>query len=180
MRPSLRRDTFRSGSGAELGRSELLLVAYHPCHSSSQAGQSGVGSRRANVRMRRRTRGADRAMAANTPGIPDDDGGCFIIGADGLFQVLKRYREAHQPQPKLTLATKGKTEYSIVMEAEPASKDEVIGDLQRVFKLPSGVDLPVRATANGPAIIYSAACSHFTGVVSPLPGNAFCHLRSAR
>src|SRR5205085_7513201 len=53
------------------------------------------------------------------------------------------YRAAHQPKPRLTLATKGKTEYRILMEAEPASKDEVIGDLQRVFKVQSGVELPL-------------------------------------
>jgi hypothetical protein len=63
------------------------------------------------------------------------------------------YRDAHQPKLKLTLAAAGKTEYSIVMEAEPASKAEVVSDLQRVIKLQSGVDLPVTATANGPAII---------------------------
>ncbi len=63
------------------------------------------------------------------------------------------YKKSREPKPKLTLAAKGKTEYCIVMEAEPSSKEEAIGDLQRVIKLQSGADLPIKATATSPAII---------------------------
>ena len=66
-------------------------------------------------------------------------------------------RKASQPKPLLTLAANGKTDYSIVLEAEPASKDEVIGDLQRIIKLQSGAELAIKTEADGPAIILRRA-----------------------
>ena len=69
------------------------------------------------------------------------------------------YRKSHEPKPKLTLAANGKTDYSILMETEPAFGEEAIGDLQRVFKLQSGADLPVstKLSRESPAIIIRKA-----------------------
>jgi hypothetical protein len=63
------------------------------------------------------------------------------------------YRKAGLPKPRLTLAASGKTEYSIVVETEPAGKEEALGDLQRVIKLQSGTDMPLGNAGTGPAII---------------------------
>lgn len=53
------------------------------------------------------------------------------------------YRKTRQPKPILTLASKGKMEYTIVVEMEPADRDQAIGDLQRVIMLQSGAKLPI-------------------------------------
>ncbi|MDO8587514.1 MAG: DUF4838 domain-containing protein [Armatimonadota bacterium] len=67
------------------------------------------------------------------------------------------WRKANRPIPALMLASAGKTDYTIILESEPASKDEVIGDLQRVVKLQSGAEMPVKTKAEGPAIILRKA-----------------------
>jgi hypothetical protein len=86
--------------------------------------------------------------------------------------------EARKPQPVLTLAAAGKTDYAIVADplfippAEGEGPDSwrqtgltgmqqylavAIGDLQRGIELQSGAVLPIRAKATGPAIIIRLA-----------------------
>jgi hypothetical protein len=67
------------------------------------------------------------------------------------------YRKEHQPKPELTLAAKGESAYSIVVESEPATRDQVIGDLLRVIKLQSGAELPIGTSGGGRAIILRRA-----------------------
>jgi len=86
---------------------------------------------------------------------------------------------AHQPQPALTLAASGKTDYAVLVDALPAppagqkaiaywralpalsdpQKElvDALEDLQRCLKVQTGAELPIRATTAGPAIILRQA-----------------------